>query len=423
MDAMPDQPCRNPNCKSYGKIHPNCRCYAAGGLVSACALGSKHSPECHYYADGGEVKPKSPGHMVGHAAAHSGLAALLKNAGKASLAEPEKHNRMLHDAKNHWERMQTPEGADEPASKTVGVRLANHLTQGDHEKAADMMHGHPTMGSMHKSNLPDALKNLQGPLMSNEPNAEALKSAMDFMHSAHKGENALKDGANGLFDRNSDQLAADELLGQALKNHLKELEENPEKLAEIGGNLGHYMPEHATQLAYTFARASDYLGKIKPKPVQLAPLDSLLPPNDVAQKAYDRQVQNVAQPQLLYKRIKNGTIQPIDVTTVQTVYPEIHQSMIEKTMEALTEAKSKNKFIPYTERMGVSILLGQPIDFTLTPQAAQAIMQSQAGVHAPQQQVQKKKSDKATEVELKQINKSDEAAETPIESRQLDKKD
>jgi hypothetical protein len=382
-----------------------------------------HSKDCHYYAEGGPVKPKSPGHDVSHAAAHLGLASLLKTAGKASLSEPEKHNRMLNDAKNHWERMQTPEGMEEPVSKTMGVKLAHHLAQGDHEKAAGLMHGHPAMGSMHKAQMPDALRGIQGALMTQDPHAEALKSAMDFMHSAHKGESAIAQGAKTLIGGKADLVKADELVAQSLKNHMKELDENPEKLAELGGNLGHYMPEHATQLAYTFARAAQYLSTIKPKPAQLSPLDNPIPPNKVAQAAYERQVQNVAQPSLIYSRIKDGTIQPIDVTTIQNVYPELHQAMMEKTTEAIIEAKSKGEKIPYKERMGMSILLGQPIDFTLTPQAMQAIMKSQGPSARPQEPQPKKKTNRATEVELKQINKVDSISETPIEARQTDRKD
>lgn len=52
-------PCKNPNCKSYGKVHPNCRCYggfAKGGVVqSACDSKSYHHPSCELYSEGGKV--------------------------------------------------------------------------------------------------------------------------------------------------------------------------------------------------------------------------------------------------------------------------------------------------------------------------------------------------------------------------------
>lgn len=57
-------PCKNPNCKSHGQSHPNCRCYggrgdilqAKGGQVpSFCDLGESHNEDCEYYKDGGLV--------------------------------------------------------------------------------------------------------------------------------------------------------------------------------------------------------------------------------------------------------------------------------------------------------------------------------------------------------------------------------
>ena len=53
-------PCLNPNCKSHGKPHPNCRCYsphANGGEVGKlryCAHGMPHMAGCEY-AKGGQV--------------------------------------------------------------------------------------------------------------------------------------------------------------------------------------------------------------------------------------------------------------------------------------------------------------------------------------------------------------------------------
>lgn len=48
-------PCLNPNCKSYNKSHPHCRCYdqpimmAHGGDVSLCQ--GMHEPGCEHYLD------------------------------------------------------------------------------------------------------------------------------------------------------------------------------------------------------------------------------------------------------------------------------------------------------------------------------------------------------------------------------------
>ncbi len=55
-------PCQNPNCKSHGKSHPNCRCYggrgdvlmAEGGMVEQYCNGD-HMPTCEYYKAGDKV--------------------------------------------------------------------------------------------------------------------------------------------------------------------------------------------------------------------------------------------------------------------------------------------------------------------------------------------------------------------------------
>lgn len=60
-------PCINPSCKSYGRSHPNCRCYSLGGeqghfaeggeVGSYCSENRAHKKDCEYFADGGGVTP------------------------------------------------------------------------------------------------------------------------------------------------------------------------------------------------------------------------------------------------------------------------------------------------------------------------------------------------------------------------------
>lgn len=62
-------PCINPSCKSYGRSHPNCRCYGGnehvmanfseGGEVdSFCSQDRPHQDDCEYYAGGGRVSDR-----------------------------------------------------------------------------------------------------------------------------------------------------------------------------------------------------------------------------------------------------------------------------------------------------------------------------------------------------------------------------
>lgn len=56
---MPLLPCLNPQCKSHGKPHPNCKCYTKnsdGGRVEHfCSSDNSHDQGCEYYAGGGDV--------------------------------------------------------------------------------------------------------------------------------------------------------------------------------------------------------------------------------------------------------------------------------------------------------------------------------------------------------------------------------
>ena len=67
-------PCVNPSCKSFGKSHPNCRCYggnpegkeshlfAEGGAVEKeyyCDANRTHRKGCEYFKDGGDVRSDS----------------------------------------------------------------------------------------------------------------------------------------------------------------------------------------------------------------------------------------------------------------------------------------------------------------------------------------------------------------------------
>lgn len=65
-------PCINPSCKSYGKPHPNCRCYggkmgmhggyAEGGKVeNFCSSNRAHDTNCQYFPYGGPVQGEAPG--------------------------------------------------------------------------------------------------------------------------------------------------------------------------------------------------------------------------------------------------------------------------------------------------------------------------------------------------------------------------
>lgn len=98
---MAEGPCKNPNCKSHGMPHPNCRCYsgmlsngfASGGEVKHCSTGLPHMADCQYYAEGGEVAENqvldsNPELATDHAIASHGLYHLMTKTGYSKSPDP-----------------------------------------------------------------------------------------------------------------------------------------------------------------------------------------------------------------------------------------------------------------------------------------------------------------------------------------------
>lgn len=418
-------PCKNPHCKSYGHPHPNCRCYSGGGEEYAkggqvCAQSLRHLPGCEYYAGGGEVDASK---VKGHAAAHMGLTGLLKDAGKPRLQDPDKHGKVLNEIKDHWQRLQDPVDSMAEVPKTMGVRVANHMASGDHDKISDILHTHPLVGDIGKKDLKGIAVQLHDGVVSKEVNPDAYRSSVDYLGGSIKGLAKLKEKVSGIFGKTKDvEIKPNDLSRQELKNLLEEVQKSPEKLLDVAGSLGHYLPDQATEIAATAARAVSYLNSIKPKPEQLASLDEVLPPPKGAQAQYDRQLDIAESPLMILQHVKDGTLVPQDMVTLQTIYPGLYRSMSEEAYEALIERKTQGKDIPYKQRQTMSMFLGQPLDYTQTQAAMQTIMKCQTTQQAQQiaEKSKKPNTDKASAVEMKQINKVDQMGETPSESRQMD---
>ncbi len=416
-------PCKNPNCKSYGKPHPNCRCYAKGGSVSQYCFGP-HKSGCEYYADGGEVSPEqeapiNPAAVMGHAAMQYGLLGLLKDVGRAKLAEPEKHAKTLHQAKNHHSLRTNPTGT--PAEKNMGSKMADHIMDKNHDGAADMMHGHPMVGSPNKKILPEIMKQMGPAILGKDPNPAALRGSIDYLSNAVKGHDALELHSKKLFgkQKSEDQIEADKNSREALKKHLEALQDNPNEMLDIGGSLGHYLPDHATQLGVMAPGAITYLSSLKPTQSRVNPIDELTPPDKGELAKYDRQIDIAQKPQMIFQHAKDGTLLPQDITTVQTLYPALYQSMTDLVGEQLIEAKNNNVEIPYREKQALGLLLGQPLDMTMSPMGMQAIIKSQGQQQAQNQMSKKSGPDNVTAVEMRAIEKNDELGETSLEARQI----
>lgn len=409
-------PCKNPHCHSEGRPHPNCKCYSGMGADqyakggSVCSQGMPHDPSCEYYAPGGAVNktngalepqsfsPDDVPNTLGMSAVHNGLLGMLKDVGHSKLSDPDSHHQKLHAMRN------------EPNA----------------EKHVELMHGHPLTSGVSKANLKPILNRMNQPLQTLESNPAAMRSSVQYLDSSMRGEQALDHQMKGLLGMQKvDSIKADPESRKELKAHLQSIQEHPEQMLNIGGSLGDYLPEHTTGLAYQSAQAVQYLNSIKPKPQKLAPLDTDEGPDAMEEEAYDRQLDIAQKPLLVLQSMREGMLQPQDLKTVQTIYPGLYKSMVKKATEQLIEAEAKEFKIPYVKRQGLSDLMGQPMDYTQTPQAAMAVMMSSATPPPPSQQASGKKGAKAKAVsstEYKAIEKSDSLSETSLEARQIDKR-
>lgn len=429
-------PCRNRHCKSHGRPHPNCHCYSAmgsdsyaqgGEVKNHCASLMPHKSDCQYFADGGEVKatpPINPGATLAHAAVHHGFLGLVKNAGRGSMSDPDKHYKILHEAKDQHHHRKNPTGVS--LKKSLGNRLGDHIHDGKHEDAAAILHGHPISGSANKSNLKNILEHLGPSMMSSEPNPEALRGSVQYLDNAIGGHDILHSETKRIFDKQkkSDRIKPNEQSREALKKFLDEIRKNPESLLEVGGSLDHYTPEHAAQIGALAASGVQYLDSIRPKTIKPGPLDEEIEPEKMEMERWNRHLDIAEKPTLVLQHAADGILESQDLVTLNTLYPALMDSIKDKLGEELINAEADGKKIPYKSRLSLSMILESPVDSTMTTESMQAIMKANAGARQnSQMEKQKRAQGHATSAELKQISKVDSLYETPLESRLINKKE
>ncbi len=405
----------NSSCPSYGKPHPNCRCHSemaeGGEITTFCSKDRKHSPGCEYFADGGEIE--HPETVMSHHAAHKGLAGLLKDVGRSSMQDPDKYHKVLNEAKDHRAAMASD--PETPKPKSLGGKLGHHLLNGDHEAAADTISGHPLTGLVGKSHLRESMKHLAGPIMEQESHPAGLRSSVDYLSTSFRGRDSLNRSVENLIDGKGRIVEHNQKSTEDLKKLVDEMSANPEALLNVGGDLGHYLPDHGAQIAASTGAAVQYLNSIKPLNTQSAPLDPVLPPSKAAMANYDRQVTLAQNPLLILQHAKDGSLLPTDIATLQTIYPKLHQSIVDKVGQQIIESTSKGSKIPYKMRSSLSMLLGQPLDSTMSQSSMQAIMKSSLPPQKPG-------GKPAPATALKAQDKANKMTETPLQKREITKK-
>jgi len=269
--------------------------------------------------------------------------------------------------------------------------------------------GHYTLKPLIRTFLPSVIN----PVLRSPASGEGLKAAFDGINAVAKGDSLATAAAKAVF-KGGIEATADKDKVERLRKQVDDLSENPEKLLQMGGALGHYMPQHASALAATAQAAVNYLSSQKPRNTQAGVLDPSVPPSASQKAQYNRTLEIAEQPLSVLKYVKEGTLQPKDVQDLQALYPDLYPQLSKKLTEALTTHMADKGIVPYSVRKSLSVYLGQPMDSSFTPQAIQAAQMTHVPPPPPQGAPKPKKPSKAGS----SIGKLAKLAQTPAEARQ-----
>ena len=364
MAAWPSYPCRNPNCKSHGSPHPNCKCgppapqagenaymMAEGGEIPHfCSQNQAHLPSCEHHFSGAD-----PEHAVPSAIAHMGILG-LSNKGKGSLF-------------------------DNIGSKGLGSGIANFSSQVDR-------------GDKKIKNHIEAL--FGGPKAEEEPDADDRDKVNDLISKGHLNQ----------------QIQSPESTPEETQNFAKggEAETPEQSLAEL-------LPVHNILLNAAKGRAHNYLNSLRPQKdaPKLAFDDHIKDPE--AERKYDRAIDVANKPLSILGHARKGTLMPEHIQHLNSLYPELKQHLDKNLTERITKAQLSEEKPSYHVRQSLSMLMGAPLSGELTQpaiMAAQMTFQSKQ----PQQPAAPGKTKKGT-APLSKASDDSWTASQAAEKRQI----
>ncbi len=343
------EPCKNPNCKSFGKPHPNCRCYgsfADGGEVQHfCANNLPHHKLCKHYAAGGEVDLSN---VMQHSDPQNSVASYLGHSGAHGLIDY---------------------GMD-PSDQSI-MKYNQDVKRGNKDLHA-------------------RVNNVFDGVSSDKP---------DLTKAKKKIEDWVDQG--GVTSEIKDEMHRQSAESYAGGGHVERKEGLPHD-----HHIAQAYPSQNLMLQATKARISNYLMGIKPQKntPKLAYDDE---PDDTAQKkSYDRALKIAAHPLRVLDKIHDGTLEPEHLKHFGSMYPELGQELQKKMTQRIIDDQLEHKKPSYKARQGLSMFMGVPLSGELSPghiQAAQATFQMQKQA-APQGQ-----PDNKPKKDTSKLSKSDQS--------------
>ncbi len=237
------------------------------------------------------------------------------------------------------------------------------------------------------------------------PDAKAFKSTINYIQAARKGIDFLEKSVKSLFEGGKTlphNILPDMEKLKKLDERSQHLQENQQKMVDVGGGIGTYMPEHGQALAQSTMRAVNYINQYRPKSEKASFLDDDMGPTKEKMKEYFHGLAIAQQPLTIFQRIKDNSLVPQDLQILNALHPEYYGHMKQAVISAMTDMASKGEKIPFSMRQSLSLFVGQDLDSSFSPAnilAAQATFINQrSGSQNPKEAPKKGSTNKLGEV-------------------------
>lgn len=172
-----------------------------------------------------------------------------------------------------------------------------------------------------------------------------------------------------------------------LRDHLNQMTNDPQMMIDhlnkTTGPLHSVAPDTTGALNQTIIKANQFLASKLPVPQQTNPFEAKTVPSKTELANFNRYYQIVEKPIAALGQIKNGTLGPETIETLQNVYPQLYAYMQQAVMKSAEKQVQLKEPIPYRIKQSMSLFLGQPIDQSLNPGSIAANQAAYITVPAP----------------------------------------
>lgn len=137
-----------------------------------------------------------------------------------------------------------------------------------------------------------------------------------------------------------------------------------DKMDEVTRDLYAVAPEISQSVTMTAMRATQLLAEKVPKTENMGLLSSQYQPSGAELAKFDRYVSTIENPIGVLEEVKNGSVSPESIETLEAVYPELYMDMQKSVMSKLIDQKGKNPnyLMPYQTKMALSMFMQMELD-------------------------------------------------------------